>query len=241
MRLTVVGCSPAWPNPGGAQSGYLVESASHGRLLLDCGSGVLARLRLASPWPRIDAIAISHFHHDHCGDLFAWALGGLYGPGAAVERPELIVPPGGSDRLAELARTLGDVPNLFGRAFAIREFEGDLATTAGGFELLPVPVPHYDTAAFAFRVSDGERTLTYSGDSGPGLRLVEAARDSDLFLCEATLLGPEPDPRGHLTTGEAQEAFRAAGARRLLLTHRPREHAAAPGLEVASEGLEVVL
>ena len=25
MRLTVVGCSPAWPNPGGAQSGYLVE------------------------------------------------------------------------------------------------------------------------------------------------------------------------------------------------------------------------
>ena len=25
MKLTVVGCSPAWPNPGGAQSGYLLE------------------------------------------------------------------------------------------------------------------------------------------------------------------------------------------------------------------------
>jgi ribonuclease BN (tRNA processing enzyme) len=23
VKLTVVGCSPAWPNPGGAQSGYL--------------------------------------------------------------------------------------------------------------------------------------------------------------------------------------------------------------------------
>src|SRR2546422_900228 len=35
VRLVVVGCSPAWPNPGGAQSGYLVEG--RGRLLLDCG------------------------------------------------------------------------------------------------------------------------------------------------------------------------------------------------------------
>src|SRR5438067_1638331 len=41
MKLTVLGCSPAWPNPGGTQSGYLVEGP--GRLLLDCGPGVLAR------------------------------------------------------------------------------------------------------------------------------------------------------------------------------------------------------
>ena len=39
VRLTVVGSSPAWPNPGGAQSGYLVEDGG-GRLLLDCGPGV---------------------------------------------------------------------------------------------------------------------------------------------------------------------------------------------------------
>ena len=43
VKLTVVGSSPAWPNPGGAQSGYLIEGP--GRLLLDCGPGVLARLR----------------------------------------------------------------------------------------------------------------------------------------------------------------------------------------------------
>src|SRR5437868_9621587 len=37
VQLTVIGCSPAWPNAGGAQSGYLVEG--DGRLLLDCGPG----------------------------------------------------------------------------------------------------------------------------------------------------------------------------------------------------------
>ena len=57
MKLTVIGCSPAWPNPGGAHSGYLFEGAS-GRLLVDCGPGVLQRLRQREGWPRVDAIAI---------------------------------------------------------------------------------------------------------------------------------------------------------------------------------------
>src|SRR6266516_156281 len=67
MKLEVVGCSPAWPNPGGAQSGYLIEGP--GRLLLDCGPGVLARLREQDSWPEIDAIVITHWHLDHWGDL----------------------------------------------------------------------------------------------------------------------------------------------------------------------------
>src|SRR5437016_6220370 len=42
VKLTVVGCSPAWPNPGSAHSGYLVTNGER-RVLLDCGPGVLAR------------------------------------------------------------------------------------------------------------------------------------------------------------------------------------------------------
>src|SRR5437773_11797784 len=65
VKLTVVGCSPAWPNPGGAQSGYLVEGSE--RVLLDCGPGVLGRLREREPWPTVDAIALTHFHLDQIG------------------------------------------------------------------------------------------------------------------------------------------------------------------------------
>ena len=93
MRLTVVGSSPAWPNPGEAHAGYLVEGP--GRLLLDCGPGVLSRLREATAWPEIDAIAISHFHLDHWGDLVPWTWGAIHGPGAGRERVELLLPPGG--------------------------------------------------------------------------------------------------------------------------------------------------
>ena len=96
MRVYVVGCSPAWPNPGGAQSGYLVEEDGR-RLLLDCGPGVLPRLRRLEPWPRVNAIVITHFHLDHWGDVVPWAFGGLFGAGREVPVPELWLPRGGSE------------------------------------------------------------------------------------------------------------------------------------------------
>src|SRR5262249_50874215 len=94
VRLTVVGSSPAWPNPGGAQSGYLVE-ADGGRLLLDCGPGVLPRLReLDGGWPRLDAIVITHFHLDHWGDLVPWVWGTMFGLGHELDPVELWLPVG---------------------------------------------------------------------------------------------------------------------------------------------------
>src|SRR5438034_917691 len=109
MKVTVVGCSPAWPNPGGAQSGYLVEGS--GRLLLDCGPGVLPRLRQQEGWPKVDAIVISHFHLDHWGDVVPWCWGSQYGPGRQVPRAALWVPPTGS-------RALRSVGKHFGRSAA---------------------------------------------------------------------------------------------------------------------------
>ena len=84
MRLTVIGSSPAWPNPGSAHSGYMLE-ADGSRVLLDCGPGVLGRLREHSTWPEVDAIAITHFHLDHWGDLVPWVWGSFY---LASKRPE---------------------------------------------------------------------------------------------------------------------------------------------------------
>ena len=95
--------------------------------------------------------------------------------------------------------------------------------------------------AFGFRVADNGTTLAYSGDSGPSDALPELARDADLFVCEATLLAPNPEggTRGHLSAQEADEAFRASGARRLLLTHRPAERPLENGYEQVYDGFEL--
>ena len=239
VHLSVVGSSPAWPNPGSAQSGYVVDSGS-GRLLLDCGPGVLARLRqLDGGWPTVDAIAITHFHLDHWGDLATWAWGSLF-IGRDRPKPELWVQSTGIEQLTEFGEWMG-TPWMFERAFELREYEEDVPFRAAGLEVTAIQLPHYQLRTFGFRLANETHTLAYSGDSGPSERLADLARDVDLFVCEATLLRGELDaqPRGHLSAEEAVEAFDASGASRLLLTHRPDELPLADGLELAYDGLEL--
>jgi ribonuclease BN (tRNA processing enzyme) len=238
VRLTVVGCSPAWPNPGGAQSGYLLEGP--GRLLLDCGPGVLARLREREPWPVIDAIAVTHWHLDHWGDLVPWVWGQMLGPGMETKRSELWVPPDGPEMLSAIGSRLGR-PDMFTDAFDLKEYRENEPFQAAGFEVVPRRVLHYELVAFGFRASANATVLAYSGDSGPSDQLVELARDADLFVCEATLLEPNPEGgvRGHLSGAEAVAAFEASGAKRLLLTHRPFERPLEDSLEQAHDGMEL--
>jgi len=239
VKLTVVGSSPAWPNPGGAQSGYLLESDDGRRLLLDCGAGVLAKLRELEDWPRVDAVAITHWHLDHWGDLVPWVWAMFVGPATEEPPPQLWVPEGGRALLREIGARLGK-HGMFERAFDLHEF-GDEPFEVPGFRVTPHRVLHYDLVAYGFRVSANGTVLAYSGDSGPSPVLVELARDADLFLCEATLLAPNPEggTRGHLAADEAEEHFRAAGAKRLLLTHRPAERPLDARFELAHDGLQL--
>jgi ribonuclease BN (tRNA processing enzyme) len=240
VRLTVVGSSPAWPNPGGAQSGYLVEDGDR-RILLDCGPGVLARLReLDGGWPRVDAVVITHWHLDHWGDLVPWVWGNLVGPGRDRQQAELWLPPEGRERIRDFGARLG-WDDMFDQTFDLRDYREDEPSEVAGFTLVARRLPHYTLLTFGLRVTNGGRTLAYSGDSGPDEALAELARDVDLFVCEATLLRGELDgkPRGHLSVDEALAAFRASGARRLLLTHRPHELPVEDGLELAYDGLVV--
>ena len=234
MRLRVIGSSPAWPNPGGACSSYLVD----GRVLLDCGPGALAKLRGEEAWPRVEAIAITHLHLDHWGDLVPWVWGSLFGPGRDLPPPALRLPPGAIAELRPVLARLGG-EDMLDRAFSVEEYEPETPFELGGLSLTAVPVSHYDIDAYGFRV-EGDRLLGYSGDSGPCGGLVEIAAGADLFLCEATLERAELDGelRGHLTPEEAAGA--GADAARLLLTHRPAE-LPAPGHELARDGLELEL
>jgi ribonuclease BN (tRNA processing enzyme) len=234
VQVTVIGCSPAWPNADSAQSGYLVEG--EGRLLLDCGPGVLARLRaLHGGWPRVDAIALTHFHLDHWGDLVPWTFGASFGPGREVPKPDLWLPPGGEETLRGYGDELSFGSGL-DKAFSLREYEAAAEFQAGGFSIVPFELDHYSEETYGLRVAGRKGTLAYSGDTGPSANLVELARDADLFLCEATLSEPEPAERGHLSEAEALEAFEASGAKRLVVIHRPAELPLGDGTARAADG-----
>jgi ribonuclease BN (tRNA processing enzyme) len=228
VKLTVVGCSPSWPNPGSAHSGYLLEHDGR-RLLVDCGPGVLSRLRTEEAWPRIDAIAITHFHLDHCGDLVAWLWGSLMGSGSGTE---LWIPPAGREDLERLASRFDDV-------FDVHEYADGERFDAAGFAIVPHRVLHYTQPTWGFRIEAGGKTVAFSADTAPTPALVELARDADLFLCEATLEGDDGEPRGHMNAREAAATALQANAKRLVLVHRPVELPVSDGLELAHDGLEI--
>ena len=81
------------------------------------------------------------------------------------------------------------------------------------------------------------RRVVYSGDTQPCLGLLEAAKDADLFICEASFTKDLVDRARevkHMCAEEAAAVAVKAGARRLVLTHiSPRYKEVAPVLEEA--------
>ena len=151
MKLTVIGCSPAWPNPGGAHSGYLVEGP--GRLLLDCGPGVLPRLREAETWPQRGCDRDHALPPRPLGRPRPWVWGTMYGLGAEGPQPELWLPPGGGDHLATLGSRLG-FPDMFERTFRICHYEGGTPFVAAGLTVTALRLPHYTLETYGLRVAN---------------------------------------------------------------------------------------
>ncbi len=221
MKLTVLGCSGSAPGPDSPASGYLVEHDGY-TLLLDLGHGAYGALQKYADPNAVDTVVVSHLHADHCIDLTAYIVGLRYGAGRfALAGPEarlhVVGPAGTRDRLEvaydPVARKLA-LHDLF--TFATPE-DGALGPFEVRFAVMNHPVPTY-----AVRISDGEHSLVYSGDTGESDELVALATDADVLLCESSF-GPDTEyvPNLHLTGAQAGEHAAKADVGRLLVTHIP--------------------
>lgn len=68
MKLTVIGCWGGYPAADGATSAYLLEKDKFS-LLIDVGSGALSKLQKYKAVSDLDAVILSHYHHDHVADI----------------------------------------------------------------------------------------------------------------------------------------------------------------------------
>jgi ribonuclease BN (tRNA processing enzyme) len=231
VRITVLGKSPSWQDVDGACSGYLVEDGEVG-VLLDCGNGVFSKLRRFRDYVDVDAVAISHLHADHFLDLVPYSYALTYAPRQQPvpvdrwpgtddpARPRLIAPLGAKETFRRVVGAWGN-EDLIEKAFALEEYEPNAVVEVGPIRLQFSEVPHF-TETFAIDVtsSNGSGRFTFGADCSPTEELVQAAKETDLLLIEATLPRPErTGKRGHLTPAEAGEHARRAGARRVVLTH----------------------
>jgi ribonuclease BN (tRNA processing enzyme) len=209
------------PDAGGANSGYLITHAGF-TLLLDCGSGVFAKLRAHADPAVVDAVVISHLHADHMLDLLPFGFALASGMLADTPlRPVLWAPPGARAAFSAYAQAVG-MEDKINDGFTVSEYATDSRLELGPLTLRFCEVPHFIPAwACDVRGDDGSR-ITFGGDCGPNDAIVELAAGTDLLMLEATEgVGPHSGNRmrGHLTAPEAGELARRAGARCLLLTH----------------------
>jgi ribonuclease BN (tRNA processing enzyme) len=241
------------PRPGEPCSGYLIRSPE-AAVLLDIGTGVFAHLQLAIDYTRIDAVVVSHMHADHFFDVVPFRYALKYGHLRKEHRVMLWLPPGGRDALEALRRAVSsDTPaDFFENVFHLREYAPDQPLRIRDLDLRFCRTRHY-VEAYAARVDYAGQSLTYSADTAPCDAVVDLARASSVFLCEATLaLGSELGERGHASAFEAGEMAARAAVDRLILTHYPEGEdpgevvtAAARAfrgpVELARSGLELVV
>ena len=209
-RLVVLGSCGAYPEPGRACSGFLVEVDGF-RIVLDLGFGTLPRLLAHCPGGQVDAVVITHEHSDHCVDLNGLFRVHYFSDGSG--RIPLYCPPGVLTRINGLEPE-GELADVF-----------DIHTLPGHYDLGPfqldaLPLPHFVPNA-GIRLSAPGCVLAYTGDSLPDPALADLGADADLFIVNASRHRPPPmgTRRGAVAATEAGEWAHRAGAKRLLLSH----------------------
>ena len=210
MELTVLGCSGSYGAPaGGACSGYLLRTAGV-TLWLDCGNGTLANLQRHCPVEDLTALVITHWHPDHCADIYGLHV--LFRYGLSRTGFPVFAPDGTETRLATL------VDGDWGGTFAWTAVADGDAVTVGDCGLRFSRTAH-PPPTLAVEATAGGKRLVYTADTGPDWSPEAFEPGADLVLSEATFQRGTEDSGIHLSAHQAGERARAAGARRLMLTH----------------------
>src|SRR3954469_24863775 len=206
VTVTVLGCDASYPSPGGACSGYLLQSGSTS-LWMDAGAGTMAHLSKAIDIDSIDGIVISHAHPDHWTDLLVYHHLVRYYRSRTV-------PVYAPRRVLELMEAVN------GEVLPLEWHVIDETSTAkvGGISLSFSRTDH-GPETLAIRAEGLGAAVAYSADTGPAWSMSALGDGIGLALCEATLDVEHEGAAQHLSGRQAGELAEAAGARALVLTH----------------------
>jgi ribonuclease BN (tRNA processing enzyme) len=213
-------------------------------VLVDCGATSLVALRRADIDPlTIDAVALTHLHGDHFGALPFLILDAQFRRRTAALT--VAGPRGVQARVEAAMEVFFPGSTAVARRFAVEfvELEDGVPARVGGMAVTPFAVVHPSGApSHALRVDDGERVVTYSGDTEWTDRLLEATRGADLFVCEAYVY--DRAVKFHLSHETIRAHRDAFGCRRILLTHMSPDmlaRQADAAFECARDGLVIDL
>lgn len=213
MKVTVVGFWGGYPEKNEATSSYLLEHEGF-KLLIDCGSGAVAQLQNYVSPLELDAVILSHYHHDHVADVGVLQYARLIHSYLGKNVPELPIYGHVYDEQG-FARL--EMPNV------TKAMSYDLAHAKkiGPFTITFLETKHPVTC-FAMRITAGEQTVIYTADSSYMEEFISFSQDADLLICECNFYkNQDGTSAGHMNSIEAGKIAEKANVKELMLTHLP--------------------
>lgn len=242
--------------------------------LIDIGDGTARQIVAAGERPRaVDAVFITHLHFDHTAGLPSFIA--LDWQERRASPVTVYGPQGTQDLVAASIRFLSSAESIFRPQLhdlgpiADMFFGKDIDTTAerevysdGTVTVRAVENSHYQTVAlpkrtygqdrsYSYRFETGNRSIVFTGDTGPSMAVERLARRADILVSEvidlpaimkglrargaATGIDQEPlidhMAKEHLTPENVGRLAAAAGVKHLVLSH----FATPPGSEQADK------
>lgn len=207
MKLTILGNNGPYPAEGGTCSGYLLSSERENtRILIDCGTGVLARLSRHCSWDELDAVVLSHLHFDHMSDMLPMQYALQFHP----RKPLPVYAPAEPENI----RSMLNAP-----VFDLHRIHASLDLQIGNMRLRFAPTRH-PVECYAVRVECEGRVFGYTGDSNTLPELADFLSGADVLLADAGLSDADwKETAPHFSSRICAELANAANAKHLLLTH----------------------
>lgn len=216
--LTFVGSGDAVGSGGRLQTCFHVETEST-QFLLDCGaSAVPALKRYGINVHSIETILLTHLHGDHFGGIPFYILDAQFAKRTA---PLTIAgPPGTEKRVLDAMEVmfpgLSETDHAFDITFT--ELDEQRSVSVGTLQVTASRVVHPSGAPpYALRVEVDDTALGYSADTEWIDSLIDAARDTDVFICEAYFY--EKDIPYHLDYETLRSHRDELDCDRLIITH----------------------
>ncbi|WP_079507958.1 MBL fold metallo-hydrolase [Mesobacillus jeotgali] len=213
MKLTIVGFWGGYPKVNEASTGYLLEHEGF-KLMIDFGSGVLAKLQNFVQPEELDAMVLSHYHPDHVADIGVLQHARLIQGFLGRKSPQLPIYGHTQDKQEFAKLTYKNITK--GVAYnPAKKLE------IGPFTISFIPAVH-PVPCYAMRIEAGGKSLVYTADTSFKEEFISFASGTDLLLSECNFYGNQDGKgAGHMNSYDNGKLADQAGVRQLVLTHLP--------------------
>ncbi|WP_010093681.1 MBL fold metallo-hydrolase [Ornithinibacillus scapharcae] len=213
MKITVIGYWGGYPAPDSATSAYLLEKDDF-TLLIDAGSGSLSKLQKYKNVLDVDAVILSHYHHDHVADIgvlqYAWLVQSY-----VIGNKEVLPIYAHTDDMDGFNKLTHD----FTEGVA---YDPTQTLTVGPFSITFQKTKH-PVPCYGMRITDGQSVIVYTADTSYQEDWIAFSKDADLLITDCNFYANQDGSgAGHMTSKEGGHIASEANVKELILSHLPQ-------------------